>query len=295
MTRIRLLFVNGDGATREAVRTALARRGFLVTMAEGGDAALESFRVARPEAVVIALTGRPADDRRTSKRMRMLDPTVPLVAVAATRSAEAVRAGIRLGAADVIATPLEPAALAARLRGLVGAGAPQELRERTVRAMMVPVSLYQRIRADQTVREAAEALLRVQMHRMSDDDTDRGRRTLLVFDRTGVFLGLIRAQDIVRIIVSAWRTSARRSAAPGTFLAEGKAAAGLSVGDAVRPVPAIDVHATVMQAADLIASHHLSHLAVTRKGKLVGLLRPEDLYQEVVSPGVADPPARRRS
>jgi CBS domain-containing protein len=141
---------------------------------------------------------------------------------------------------------------------------------------MVPAALYQRIRTDQTIREAAELLLSVHMHPMSDDDTDRGRRALLVFDGAGVFRGLIRAQDIVRVIVSEWRASS-----------EADAAAGVRIGDVVRPLPAIDVNATVMQAAALIAADGLSHLAVTRRGKLVGLLRPEDLYQEVVSPGPA--------
>ena len=160
---------------------------------------------------------------------------------------------------------------------------------RTIRAMMVPVSLYARVRSDQTVREAAEVLLNVQMHPMGDDDTDRGRRTLLVFDGADRFLGLIRAQDIVRTVVTASRAAAAPHASTaGTFLAHARTAAGITVGEVVQPAPAIEVSASAMQAAELMVANHLSHLAVTRKGKLVGLLRPEDLYQEVAAPAAPD-------
>jgi hypothetical protein len=39
-----------------------------------------------------------------------------------------------------------------------------------------------------------------------------------------------------------------------------------------------------MEAAHLIVSRHLSHLPVMKWGQLAGIVRPEDLYQELVTP-----------
>jgi CBS domain-containing protein len=156
--------------------------------------------------------------------------------------------------------------------------------ERTVRAAMVPQSLYARVHTDQTIREAATLLLGVQLQRFADDDTDRGRRALLVFDRKGHFHGVIRARDIVRCVVSAWRGLPDRPSVAGTFRILADAAASTTVEQIVEPAPTIDVSATLIEAADLMISRQLSHLAVTRRGKLVGMLRPEDLYQEMAAP-----------
>lgn len=165
--------------------------------------------------------------------------------------------------------------------GVVAGWTERSSRERSVRARMVPESLYQRVRTDQPLYEAVAALLAVQLHSMSYDDTDRGRRTLLAFDETGRFAGLVRAQDVVRYVASTWRASGDPPAR-GAFRRHARAAARLTVAHVVQPATAIDVSATVMEAAQLMAERRLSHLVVTQDGRLVGLLRPEDLYQDVV-------------
>ena len=68
------------------------------------------------------------------------------------------------------------------------------------------------------------------------------------------------------------------------FLAQAKVAGGLTLENVVRPIPPIDIDLPLMEAAHLIIKLHLSHLPVTKKGRLVGILRPEDLYREVANP-----------
>lgn len=155
--------------------------------------------------------------------------------------------------------------------------------KRGIRGRMVPVALYQRVWADQSLAEAAELLLGVQMHAMSDDDTDRGRRALLVFDRGGRFIGLLRARDIVRAMVRRARASRRGNADAETLAGLAEAVARIPVARIVRPPPSIDAGRSVLDAARMIAARRLSHLAVMQSGKLIGLLRAEDLYQEVAA------------
>jgi len=47
---------------------------------------------------------------------------------------------------------------------------------------------------------------------------------------------------------------------------------------------AVGADAPLMEAAYLLVSRHLSHVAVLRDGTLVGMLRPEDLYKEIATP-----------
>jgi CBS domain-containing protein len=76
------------------------------------------------------------------------------------------------------------------------------------------------------------------------------------------------------------------------FRARAAAAADLTLADVVRPAPTMDIHASLLAAAELMTTRQLSHLGVTRRGKLVGILRPEDLYQPV---GAGRRRARARS
>jgi len=224
------------------------------------------------------------DGISTLGAIRKMDRDLPVLILTGHGKYEDALAGIQLGVADFVQKPVELKELGARIRKLVATGSRKPLRERTIGELMVPASLYQRIYSDQSVRQAVETLLEIQMRPLADEDTDRGRRTLLVFDRQQQFVGLIRAEDIVRVIIPAWLESPYSSYFTGMFLAQAKVVGSLRLGDMIRSPTTIDIDAPLMEAAHVLASKRLSHLPVTKKGKLVGVLRPEDLYQEITTP-----------
>lgn len=281
---IKLLLVDDEEEFRDAAKQALKRQKFEVLEAESGERALEILATTRPDVIVLDLKMGGMDGISTLGAIRKMDRDLPVLILTGHGKYEDALAGIQLGVADFVQKPVELKELGARIRKLVATGSRKPLRERTIGELMVPASLYQRIYSDQSVRQAVETLLEIQMRPLADEDTDRGRRTLLVFDRQQQFVGLIRAEDIVRVIIPTWLESPYSSYFTGMFLAQAKVVGSLRLGDMIRSPTTIDIDAPLMEAAHVLASKRLSHLPVTKKGKLVGVLRPEDLYQEITTP-----------
>jgi DNA-binding response OmpR family regulator len=279
---IRLLLVDDEDDFRDAARQALSRQGFDVTEANSGQRALELLADYRPEVVVLDLKMDGLDGISTLDRIRSFDKALPVMILTGHGRYEDALAGLRLGVVDFVQKPVDLKDLGNRIRKLVALGSEAQLKEKTIGDLMVPVSLYTRLYSDQTVREAVNELLKI--HSLTDNNADRGRRTLLVFDRKEQFLGLIRAEDIVRVIIPTWLDSPYASYFTGMFLAQAKLVGVFTLESVIRTTPSIDIDRPLMEAAHLIVSRHLSHLPVKKKGEMVGILRPEDLYREVANP-----------
>ena len=104
------------------------------------------------------------------------------------------------------------------------------------------------IRHDATVQEAAQ--------RMKDDKVGS-----LLVDRGGQVVAIVTETDIVR-----------KSVAKGADLGKEKVEAIMS-----SPIASIEIQRTPQDAHDMMADLGVRHLAVTDKGKIVGLLSVRDL------------------
>lgn len=104
------------------------------------------------------------------------------------------------------------------------------------------------IRHDATIQEAAR--------RMKDD-----RVGSLLVDRGGQVVAIVTETDIVR-----------KAVAKGADLGKEKVEAIMSA-----PVASIEIQRTPQDAHDMMADLGVRHLAVTDKGKIVGLLSVRDL------------------
>lgn len=285
---VRLLLVDDEAEFRDAAGRALKRQGFEVAEAESGERCLEVIPADRPDLVILDLKMGGMDGITTLAEIRKIDRDLPVMILTGHGRYEHALAGIQLGVVDFVQKPVDMKLLGERVRALVSGG-KRPLRERSIAELMVPEALYRRIYADQTVRDAVLALQEAQQHEIAPGDTDRGRRTLLVFDRDETFRGLVRAEDIVRLTVPSFLVESPYSSYfTGMFLAQAKVVGHIPLGDALRTPPTLDVDAPLMEAAYWLVSRRLSHLPILRDGKLVGILRPEDLYKEIAALSVPE-------
>lgn len=283
-TTIRLLLVDDELEFRDAAGQALRRQGFQVSEAESGERALDLIPLDQPDIVILDLKMGGMDGIATLQEVRRTDPDLPVLILTGHGRYETALAGIHLGVVDFLQKPVDMKELGARIRELVEGGARRPLREKGVRDLMVPEALYHRIGLDETVRDAVAALSLAQARPMEGMDADRGRRTLLVFNGEEDFAGIIRAEDIVRLTVPSFLTESPYSSYfTGMFLAQAKVVGRVPLRDILRTPPTIEVDAPLMEAAYWLVSQRLSHLPVTENGKLVGILRPEDLYREIAT------------
>lgn len=282
---IRLLLVDDEEEFRLSAAKALGRMGFTVRQAGSGQEALERIRAEVPEVVVLDLRMEGLDGIATLEKIREHHKDLPVIILTGHGRYEDALAGIQLEVVDFVQKPVDIRHLGERIRDFLGRGGRKPLREKSIAELMVPEARYRRVYLDQSVREVVEALQGAQHQLVQPGETDRGRRTLLVFDHEERFAGLIRAEDIVRAMVPAYLLESPYSSYfTGMFLARTKVMGKLPIGDLIRDRPSVDVDAPLMEAVYLLVSRNLSHLPVTREGRLVGLLRPEDLFPEIANP-----------
>ena len=117
-----------------------------------------------------------------------------------------------------------------------------------VKSVMIPVEKIRRVDRDTTITAAAEQL------------RDHNIGSLFI-TKGGEIIGILTDTDIVR-----------RCVAGGLDPAKATVEQIMSA-----PVLMIDENKTLLDANDLMAQSHVRHLAVSRSGKLVGMLSVRDL------------------
>jgi len=282
---IKLLLVDDEEEFRRSASKVLERMGFSVRQATGGEQALERIQEEVPDVIVLDLRMEGLDGIATLERIRESFGDLPVVILTGHGRYEDALAGIQMKVIDFVQKPVDIRHLGERIREYLKRDEHEPLREKSIGELMVPESAYRRVNIDQSVQEVVEVLHSTQ-HRLSQvGEADRGRRTLLVFDDREQFVGLIRAEDMVRAMIPAYLLESPYSSYfTGMFLAQTKVMGKLPIRHLIRDRPSVDVDAALMEAVYLMVAHHVSHLPVTRDGKLVGILRPEDLFPEIVNP-----------
>jgi len=131
----RILFVEDDAASRELGLFNLRRAGYEADGAESGDAALALFGGGRYDLVVtdVRIPGLSGTD--LLRRVKAIDPEVPVVVVTAYGNVELAVTAMRDGAADFIGKPFNREhLLLAVSRALEGRRLRRELRTLRIRA-----------------------------------------------------------------------------------------------------------------------------------------------------------------
>lgn len=119
---IRVMHVDDDAAMRETVDMVLClTEEFVVMPCESGAEALEQLSVFGPEVILIDMTMKEACGVKTLAAIHAVPEfaKVPVIFMASSSQAAEVAAIRAAGAADVIAKPLDPMTLAARIKNAV--------------------------------------------------------------------------------------------------------------------------------------------------------------------------------
>jgi DNA-binding response OmpR family regulator len=279
---IRLLLVDDETEFRQTTAVTLQRRGFAVTEAEDGVAALRHLEAERPDIVILDLKMPGMGGLGVLRRLRALHPDLPVVILSGHGTWEDALAGIRLEITEFLQKPVDLDELAPRLREMATANRHQPLRERTIRELMVPPGEYPQLVVSQPVEEAVDLLKRSYFGRGEFAGRSRQLRSALVRDRDGTFLGILRFHDILKLVIPTYLgDSAYVTYFTGMFLSQCKVLGKRTVRDILDPLIQVDVDAPLMEAVDLLVRNRLVNLPVMEGGRLVGVLRERDVIFEI--------------
>ena len=126
-----ILLVEDDASVREAVTMALEGDGYRVTTAAAGDEAIEKWRQARPDLVLLDVMLPVMDGFEVCRRIRATDQ-VPIILLTARADPIDVVVGLESGADDYVTKPFETRVLLARVKAVLRRQSHQP-EERTMR------------------------------------------------------------------------------------------------------------------------------------------------------------------
>lgn len=293
-TKIKVLMVDDETQFRETTRKILNKKGFDTLMAANGREALAQLDQ-HPDVVVLDIRMPDMDGNTTLSEIQKRSPGLPVIMLTGHGADASARDALAQGAFDYLSKPCDIDLLAARITDASRHKDFTKVRdgERPVGDVMIPMQEYTTLTEDQTVAEGIAALRKSftpQIHTSRILET--GHRSLLVFDRQGELKGILAIMDLLEGILPAYLSAPKPSTADslqyspmfwtGMFTREARQIAAMPVGDLMSPAPpTIDAQANLMEAAYMMVHDRCRRLIVLRDGRVVGVIREQDLFFEL--------------
>jgi len=279
---LKLLLVDDEDDFCRATSATLSRRGFSVTEADCGIEALEAIRREKPDVVLLDLKMPGMDGIETLREIRKTEPDLPVIILTGHGDYDAAVSGIKLEIVEFLQKPIDVEYLGKRVRALLERDGDKRLRERTIAELMVSPSVYPRLFVNQPIAVAFETLRNAFFRPVLEEDRTGQVRSVLVYDREGRFLGLVRFIDLLKIVLPPFlEKSPYATYFTGSFLAQCKVVGKLDINEILSEQVAVDIKAPLMQAVHLMVKHNLINLPVVDAGELVGIIRARDIVLEI--------------
>src|SRR5258708_23411000 len=125
----KVLVVDGDSATRNDVRSAVAQDGYQVVEADTGAEGLRQVDALRPSLVLLEVTLPDASGFDVCRELRKKDTAVPVIMMSSRSDEIDAVVALEIGADDYVVKPLRLRQLAARI-----AAHPRQLRMESAEA-----------------------------------------------------------------------------------------------------------------------------------------------------------------
>ncbi|RJR50126.1 MAG: response regulator [Desulfobacteraceae bacterium] len=293
--KIRVLMVDDEEQFRSTTSKILTRKGYETTMAASGEEAIEALKKARQDVVILDMKMPGMDGNQTLLEIRKIDPDLPVIMLTGHGTMDSAKKSLKGGAFDYLSKPCDIDLLASKINDAYEAAQKgfNEKEEKKAGDIMIPIAEYTRISVDSTVREAIEALGRSYESFLSTGKVmECGHRSILVFDRRERLSGILSILDLIKALRPAYLTAPKPSMADtlrystmfwsGLFTSQAKGLVGKKVSDIMSEPPlTIEEDANLMEIAEMMVTEKARRLGVTRGGKVVGVVREQELFFEI--------------
>ena len=281
-----------DSHFADALGSVLERNGFFVRTVESAEffyALLDTldFCVALLDVTMPGLGGE-----ETLPRILAMKPGMRVIVLTGHGEERGARQALAAGAFDYLCQPCDVDVLVARIRDAVNPLPPARERERTIAELMIPIDEYTCVQASSTVREGIERLkVAAEIFISTGLIMECGHRAVLVFDGEEL-VGVLTMRNLIQALRPAYVDLASRSqnnAArysgmfwEGLFQARVRDLEAMCVRDIMNPrPPVVDSDANLMQVADLLYHENRRRVVVRRDGRIVGVVREQELFHEI--------------
>ena len=291
--KIKVLMVDDEEKFRSTTRKILNKRGFETLVAGSGREALQQLDD-NPDVVVLDIKMPGMDGHETLQEIKKRRPDLPVIMLTGHGEMPSAREALKHGANDYLTKPCDMDLLASKIVDVHHHGVETgETSEKVVADIMIAVEDYTTVNQNDTVGEAIARLRETFTSRQATDSImETGHRSILVFDDKGGVSGILSILDLLQALMPAYLSAPKPSMADsiqysplfwtGMFTKEVKKTASLRVSDVMSPAPlTIQSDANLMEAAYAMVSNRKRRLAVEQQGRIIGIVREQDLFFEI--------------
>ena len=291
--KIKVLMVDDEKKFRSTTEKILQRKGFDTVLAASGEEALEKLDE-HPDVVILDVKMPGMDGHRALEEIKKHSPDLPVIMLTGHGALPSAKEALQKGAFDYLAKPCDINILTGKIEDACRhAEDPKAFEEKRVMGVMVPLQEYTMIGSEENVRDAifklkASFMLNISTSRIMET----GHRSVLVMDDRNNVQGILAIRDLLELVLPSYLTAPKPSMADsiqyspmfwqGMFIKEVNQKSEIRIKDVMSPAPlTIEGTASLMEAAYMMMKNSARRLVVEVAGKVVGVIREQDLFFEM--------------
>lgn len=290
--KIKVLMVDDEDRFRTTTAKILDRKGFETIMAASGEEALEKISE-NPDVVILDVKMKGMDGHETLKRIKSAKPGLSVIMLTGHGALPSAQEALASGAFDYLTKPCDIDLLAAKIEDAYYKEHKQPKQEKCARDIMIPLQDYPTLRSDISVKQGIELIKKSSEEVVATDRImDAGRRSILVFDSDDELAGILTPQCLLSGSRPGYLSAPKPSTADsiqysamfwtGLFTTQCKSLGAKSIRDIMLdPPPIVEDTANLMEVVETMHEFGKRRLAVKSAGKVVGVVREQEVFYEL--------------
>ena len=291
---IKVLMVDDEAQFRATTSRILNKKGFITTIAANGEEAVDILNKIPQDVVILDIMMPGMDGHEALAEIKKIAPKTQVIMLTGHGGLDSAKTSLEQGAYDYLTKPCDIDLLASKIISAYEAVSKKEVKEeKTAGDIMVHVEDYTTIYADTTIREAILALRRsfeglVTSTRLMET----GHRSILVFETSGKLAGILSIVDLLAAIRPTYLSAPKPSMADsmqysplfwtGLFTRRTLSIADKKVKEIMSDCPLqVNIDTNLMEVAELMFREKARRLVVTESGKIVGIVREQEMFFEI--------------
>ncbi|MCB9494013.1 MAG: response regulator [Desulfobacteraceae bacterium] len=296
MEKIRVLMVDDEARFRETTSKLLKKKGFEVTMAQSGEEALDIVRKHPQDVVILDIKMGGMDGHEALLKIKNIDSEIRVIMLTGHGSADSAEKALKDKAFDYLNKPCDIDILSIKIREAYAERYHlDKKKEKKAYDVMTFIENYSSVSMYSTVKEAVSILMESFKPSLTGEAfIESGHRSIIVMDEGNEPIGLLTIYDLLHAIRPAYLSAPKPSMADsvqyssmfwdGLFTIQTKSIAGKQVYELMSETPpAIDRNANLMEVADLIFTSGRRRVLVKDRGKVIGIVREQDIFFAMVN------------
>ena len=291
--KIKVLMVDDEEQFRSTTKKILNKKGFDMILAGSGEEAIDKMSE-NPDVVVLDIKMPGMDGHQALNETKQRSPELPVIMLTGHGALPSAREALVEGAFDYLTKPCDIELLSSKIKdAYLNGKEPNEVEEKKVMEVMVPVHEYTTLNGDQTIEDAIGQLKESFVSKISTSRIlETGHRSVLVMDSKKDLIGIMTIRDLLQLIMPPYLSAPKPSMAEsieyspmfwdGMFSNAITQKAATKLKDAMSPSPlTIDGTASLMEAAYMMVDKKVRRLVVVIAGEVAGVIREQDLFFEI--------------